>query len=74
MIIAAKTTSTVLVHLMVAVTVGYVLTGSLAVAGLVALVEPVCNVVALHFHEKAWKRITGRLGRAKGGCLATVRA
>lgn len=57
MIIAAKTASTIVIHLLVASAVGYALTGSLAVAGLVAVVEPICNVVALHFHEKAWKRV-----------------
>lgn len=34
--------------------VGYLMTGSLAVGGAVALVEPLCNTVAFHLHEKAW--------------------
>lgn len=59
MITAAKTASTILIHLLVASGVGYALTGSLAVAGLVAVVEPICNVIVLHFHEKAWARVAG---------------
>lgn len=53
---AAKTVSTVSVHMAVAVGVGYVMTGSMAIGGAMALVEPVCNVIAGHFHEKAWAR------------------
>lgn len=55
---AMKTTSTVGVHLLVAVAVGYMMTGSLVVSGAVALIEPVCNVIAQHFHEKAWAKVT----------------
>ncbi len=44
------------VHFTVAFTVAYLLTGSIAVGGLVALVEPLCNTVAYHLHEKAWRR------------------
>ncbi len=49
-----KTISFAVVHFAVAFTVAYLLTGSIAVGGLVALVEPLCNTVAYHFHEKAW--------------------
>lgn len=54
---AAKTASTLGLHLTVAVAVGYVLTGSLVVRGAVALIEPICNVIVQHFHEKAWARV-----------------
>jgi len=30
-----------------------------AVGGLVAAVEPLCNSVGFYFHEKIWKRIEG---------------
>lgn len=53
---AAKTVSAVGLHLAVAVAVGYALTGSLVVSGAVALLEPICNVIVQHFHEKAWAR------------------
>ena len=49
-----KTLSFACVHFTVAFGVGYLLTGSLAVGGALALVEPLCNTVAFHFHEKAW--------------------
>ncbi|MBM3539334.1 MAG: DUF2061 domain-containing protein [Alphaproteobacteria bacterium] len=49
-----KTISFAVVHFAVAFSVAYLLTGSVAVGGLVALVEPLCNTVAYHFHEKAW--------------------
>lgn len=52
----AKTISFAILHFTVAFTVGYLLTGSLMVGGLLAVVEPACNTVVFHFHEKAWKR------------------
>lgn len=57
---AAKTVSQIGVHLGVAVGVGYAMTGSLAIGGAVALVEPLCNVVAGHLHDKAWDRMRAR--------------
>lgn len=72
MIIAAKTASTVVVHLVVASAVGYVLTGSWTVAGLVAVVEPLCNVVVLHFHEKAWERIKVGKGQSRHACVPVL--
>lgn len=59
----AKTLSFAAVHFTVAFGVGYALTGSVVVGGALALVEPACNTVAYHFHEKVWKRIEAR--RAK---------
>ncbi|MGH6929579.1 MAG: DUF2061 domain-containing protein [Dongiaceae bacterium] len=55
-----KTITFAIVHFTVAFTVAYALTGSLAVGGLVALVEPLCNTVAYHLHEKAWHRFGRR--------------
>jgi uncharacterized membrane protein len=52
------------VHFTVAFTVAYLLTGSVAVGGLVALVEPLCNTVAYHLHEKAWQRFGRRAAHA----------
>ena len=51
-----KTLSFAILHFTVAFTVGYLLTGSAMVGGLLAVVEPACNTVVFHFHEKAWKR------------------
>ncbi|MFZ6049182.1 DUF2061 domain-containing protein [Pseudomonas sp. CR3202] len=51
-----KTVTFTLMHFCIAFSVAYVLTGSLAVGGLVAAVEPLCNSVGFYFHEKIWKR------------------
>ena len=56
----AKTISFAAIHFSVAFTVGYLMTGSVWVGGALALVEPACNTVAFHFHEKVWKRIEAR--------------
>ena len=55
-----KTLSFAAVHFIVAFTVGYALTGSVVVGGLLALVEPAINTVAYYFHEKVWRRIEAR--------------
>lgn len=60
-----KTITFACVHFTVAFTVAYVLTGSIAVGGLVALVEPLCNTVAYHLHEKAWQRFGRRTARGE---------
>lgn len=52
----AKTITFAILHFTVAFTVGYLLTGSLMVGGLLAVIEPACNTVVFHFHEKAWKQ------------------
>ncbi|MDF3866948.1 DUF2061 domain-containing protein [Pseudomonas denitrificans (nom. rej.)] len=54
-----KTVTFTLMHFMIAFSVAYALTGSITVGGLVAVVEPLCNAVGFHFHEKFWKRIEG---------------
>lgn len=59
----AKTLSFAAVHFSVAFTIGYLMTGSVWVGGALALVEPACNTVAFHFHEKVWKRIEARSAR-----------
>lgn len=55
-----KTLSFAAVHFCVAFMVGFLMTGSVWVGGALALVEPACNTVAFHFHEKVWKRIEQR--------------
>lgn len=54
-----KTLSFAIVHFLVAFSVGWLLTGSLVVGGALALVEPLANTFAFHFHEKAWRRWGG---------------
>ena len=43
-----------LMHLVVAITVAFTLTGNLAIALGIGLVEPLVQTVAYTFHEKAW--------------------
>jgi len=52
-----KTATFAIVHFSVAFAVGYLLTGSVMIGGAIALVEPLVNTVAYHFHELAWKRL-----------------
>jgi uncharacterized membrane protein len=56
----AKTASFAVVHFTVAFSVGYALTGSVVVGGVLALVEPAINTVAFHFHELLWKKIESK--------------
>ncbi|WP_269533457.1 DUF2061 domain-containing protein [Chitinimonas sp. BJYL2] len=52
----AKTITFAVVHFGVAFSVGYALTGSVAISSAMAMVEPAVNTVAYYFHEKAWMR------------------
>jgi uncharacterized membrane protein len=52
-----KTATFAAVHFSVAFGVAYLLTGSAAIAGAIALVEPLANTVAYFLHERAWSRI-----------------
>lgn len=62
-----KTFTYLAIHLTVAFSVGYLLTGSLTIAGGFALIEPLCNAVAFFFHEKAWNgRLLSGMGRRVG--------
>jgi uncharacterized membrane protein len=54
-----KTVSFAAVHMGVAFSVGYALTGDVTVGGAMALVEPMCNTVAYYFHEKVWQGKSG---------------
>ncbi|SHF71286.1 Uncharacterized membrane protein [Microbulbifer donghaiensis] len=55
-----KTVSFAIVHMAVAFSVGFLMTGDLLVGSALALVEPLCNTVAYYFHEKVWKRVESR--------------
>ncbi len=56
----AKTLSFLGLHLLVGFTVAYAITGSVAMAGGIALIEPLANAVVFFFHERAWNRQEGR--------------
>ncbi len=49
-----------LMHFCIAFTVAYLLSGSWAVGGAIALIEPLVNSVGYVFHEKAWERLNNR--------------
>lgn len=53
-----KTLTYLALHLAIGFSVAYALTGSVALAGGIALIEPLANSVAFFFHERAWN---GRL-------------
>ena len=57
---ARKTLSFAIVHFSVAFTVTTILTGSPALGGLIALIEPLVNTLAYYLHEQAWLRWPGR--------------
>ena len=61
-----KTLSFAAVHFGVAFTVAYLLTGSWVLGGAIAMIEPIANTVAYHFHEKIWDRIRERRSAAAG--------
>ena len=56
----AKTFTYLTIHLTIGFSVAYVLTGSVALAGGIAIIEPCINAVAFFFHEKAWKHAGAR--------------
>ena len=50
----AKTLSYLAVHLTIGFSVAYAFTGSIEIAGGLAIIEPMVNAVAFFFHEKIW--------------------
>ncbi|MDO8908491.1 MAG: DUF2061 domain-containing protein [Pseudohongiella sp.] len=56
-----KTASFAVLHMATAFTVAWAMTGSIAVGGAVALVEPAVNTVVYFFHEKVWQRLQNPL-------------
>jgi uncharacterized membrane protein len=61
MVLAAKTTTQMLLHMGVAFGVMYAVTGSLAFGGLAAVLEPLFNVLLLPLHDRLWRRIQRKL-------------
>ena len=51
-----KTGSYYLIHICVAATVAYAVTGNLWASLTLSLLEPTVQAVAFFFHEKAWER------------------
>jgi uncharacterized membrane protein len=68
-----KTLSFAAIHFTVAFSLAYLISGSLVTGGLIALIEPCCNTVAYHLHEKAWAKSGGQ-SAAIGCCLPLTQA
>jgi uncharacterized membrane protein len=70
MVTAAKTTSQIGVHMVVAFAIMYIVTGSVAFGGIAAILEPICNVAIMPLHEKVWayirKRVEARQASSAG--------
>jgi uncharacterized membrane protein len=72
-----KTVSFAVLHFGVAFTVAYALTGSVAIATGIGLIEPLANTIAFYFHERAWRKLDGRdasRGATPVPCCAVFKA
>jgi len=67
---AAKTCSFAVVHMSVAFTVAWALTGDWRIGGALALVEPAVNTLAYYLHERGWTRWGRGLRKPLGPCVA----
>lgn len=56
-----KTLTFTTMHITIAFTVVYLMTGNVMVGGAVALIEPLCNSVGYFFHERIWERVRRRM-------------
>lgn len=65
MVTVAKTTSQIGMHMGIAFGIMYVFTGSLALGGVAAVLEPIVNVTLLPVHDKLWERIRERVEARK---------
>lgn len=61
MVTAARTISQVAMHMAVSFGVLYILTGSFVAGGAAAVLEPICNVILMPFHDKFWERVRQRV-------------
>lgn len=55
-----KTMTFGMTHVAVAFLVVWAMTGSWVLGGAVAMVEPLVNTLAYHFHERIWQRLQTR--------------
>lgn len=67
-----KTVTFGIMHLGIAFSVGYALTGSVTIAGAITFVEPLVNTVAHYFFDKYWDHPRAQAWRSRAG--ARVRA
>ena len=70
MTLAAEKVSQTSLHAGVAFGVIYVATGSAAMGGIAALLEPVCNVLVLPLHDRLWDSLKRTAHAALPACAA----
>lgn len=58
-----KTFSYYIMHISIAMLVGYIVTGNLMMALTLSLLEPTVQAVAFFFHEKVWNRKDKKLAQ-----------
>ncbi|PZN27723.1 MAG: hypothetical protein DIU71_17020 [Proteobacteria bacterium] len=58
-----KTATFTALHVTIAFTVVYAMTGDFLVGGAVALIEPLCNSVGYFLHERVWDWLRHRRTR-----------
>jgi uncharacterized membrane protein len=63
--LAGEKISQTALHAAVAFGVMWVATGSVVVGGLMALLEPICNVIALPLHDRLWLAMESRMPKWK---------
>ncbi|MBB3008502.1 DUF2061 domain-containing protein [Cupriavidus alkaliphilus] len=68
----SKTLTFGIMHLGIAFSVTYALTGSLAVSGAVTFIEPAINTVAHYFFDRYWAKRERRQESAAGGSAAAA--
>lgn len=67
----AKSATFGVLHLGIAFSVSFALTGSVAIAGAITVVEPVVNTVAHYFFDRWWDRRKSRGASASWAPAAT---
>ncbi|RDK09314.1 DUF2061 domain-containing protein [Cupriavidus lacunae] len=63
----AKTLTFGIMHLGIAFSVTYTLTGSLAISGAITFIEPAVNTVAHYFFDRYWEKRERRQADAASG-------
>lgn len=63
LMLAGEKISQTVLHATVAFGVMWAVTGSMALGGIAALIEPVCNVIVLPFHDRLWDAVRKRSQR-----------
>lgn len=69
-VLAGEKISQTLMHATVAFLMLWWATGSMALGGLAALLEPILNVIALPYHDRLWDKLQLRM--ASGGAVAAA--